>query len=232
MNRDQALSKIKKCLALAKSSNPHEAAAAMRQAQKLMAEHQLTDTDIELADVQQVSCNARTSGVPAWESRLARLVADAFGCDLILLREQVLIGFTAKTKTKIVFVGVGCAADIAGYAYDVLSRQCAKDRAAHLAKQNKRIKASTKTARADAFATGWVGGVREKLERFASPEKNTLLIAQYMAQQWPDSTEREAKNRSKNRFVSNNDIYEGHRAGSNAQLDRGVGAPPAQGLLA
>lgn len=37
MNRDQALSKIKKCLALAASANPHEAAAGTRQAQKLMA---------------------------------------------------------------------------------------------------------------------------------------------------------------------------------------------------
>jgi hypothetical protein len=35
MDRETALTKIKKCLALAKSSNEHEAAAAMRQAQKL-----------------------------------------------------------------------------------------------------------------------------------------------------------------------------------------------------
>ena len=30
MTRDEALKKIKKCLALAASANPHEAAAAMR----------------------------------------------------------------------------------------------------------------------------------------------------------------------------------------------------------
>ena len=33
MNRDDALKKIKKCLALGRSANEHEAAAAMRQAQ-------------------------------------------------------------------------------------------------------------------------------------------------------------------------------------------------------
>ena len=43
--KDTALAKIKKCLALAASPNPHEAAAATRQAQKLMAEYGLTETD-------------------------------------------------------------------------------------------------------------------------------------------------------------------------------------------
>ena len=36
MNRDDALKKIKKCLALSRSANEHEAAAALRQAQALM----------------------------------------------------------------------------------------------------------------------------------------------------------------------------------------------------
>ena len=35
MNRDDALKKIKKCLALSRSANEHEAAAALRQAQAL-----------------------------------------------------------------------------------------------------------------------------------------------------------------------------------------------------
>lgn len=36
--RDKIIAKVKKCLALAKSSNEHEAATALRQAQKLMQE--------------------------------------------------------------------------------------------------------------------------------------------------------------------------------------------------
>ncbi len=62
MTRDKALAKIKKCLALGRSTNPHEAAAAMRQAQKLMAEHGLNDTDVKLIPLHtshpSLSCRA------------------------------------------------------------------------------------------------------------------------------------------------------------------------------
>lgn len=81
MNRDQALSKIKKCLALAQSSNPHEAAAAMRQAQKLMAEHNVTETDVSLADVAEAVAPARLNALTNWEAMLSGLIAQAFGCD-------------------------------------------------------------------------------------------------------------------------------------------------------
>lgn len=46
MDRETLLKKIKKCLALGKSSNEHEAAAALRQAQKLMEMHGLTEEDV------------------------------------------------------------------------------------------------------------------------------------------------------------------------------------------
>lgn len=46
MDKSKALDKIKKCLALSKSSNPHEAAAALRQAQKLMHAHDITEREL------------------------------------------------------------------------------------------------------------------------------------------------------------------------------------------
>lgn len=44
--RDKALDKIRKCLALSKSANEHEAAAALRQAQKMMEMHGLSEDDL------------------------------------------------------------------------------------------------------------------------------------------------------------------------------------------
>lgn len=46
MDRAKVLDKIQKCLALSKSPNEHEAAAALRQAQKLMEKHGITDADL------------------------------------------------------------------------------------------------------------------------------------------------------------------------------------------
>jgi hypothetical protein len=46
MRRDQAINKVRKCLRLAESSNAHEAAAARRQAAKLMQQHHITARDV------------------------------------------------------------------------------------------------------------------------------------------------------------------------------------------
>ncbi|UCU92660.1 DUF2786 domain-containing protein [Hydrogenophaga taeniospiralis] len=46
MTRDEALKKIKKCLALSRSANEHEAAAALRHAQKLMQAFSLAEEDM------------------------------------------------------------------------------------------------------------------------------------------------------------------------------------------
>ena len=45
------LDKIKKLMALAGSNNPHEAANALRKAQLLMQQYQLSEADVELSDI-------------------------------------------------------------------------------------------------------------------------------------------------------------------------------------
>ena len=82
MTRDEALKKIKKCLAMSRSANEAEAATALRQAQKLMEQFKLEETDISLLDVGEAKARASSSAANAWELRLVRLVASAFGCDL------------------------------------------------------------------------------------------------------------------------------------------------------
>lgn len=231
MNRDQALSKIVKCLALASSANPHEAAAGIRQAQKLISEHGLTETDVRLSSVSSQDCATPTQSRPLWEVSLAQTVGDAFGCDTIWGHKQMLIGSRYVRKSKVIFVGMTPAAQIAGYAWDVLSKQCAKARLAHIRKQSVRCKPITLTARGDEFALGWVLSVRSILEAFAAPERNVLLIEQYKALTWPETSPLKVKDRTVGRNVSRNDFHQGALAGKNAELNRGVNAGAAQGLL-
>lgn len=233
MNRDQALSKIKKCLALAKSSNPHEAATAMRQAQKLMAEHNVTETDVSLADVMEAAAPAQLNAFTPWETNLAHMIAGAFGCEHFSKTSRHLTrSLDLVKKREYIFVGIGAAPQVASYAYDVLSRQCARDRLAHIRKQPKNCKPITKTARGDEFALGWVYGVRNLVETFAGTERDQLLIEQYMAERHPDLTNATVKDRAKGRNVSHNDSMQGHAAGKRAQLNRGVGGMAQRGLLA
>ena len=59
---DRIIDKVKKCIALSKSDNPHEAAAALRQAQALMRKHGIDEagiaaSEISAADVEHKSGN-------------------------------------------------------------------------------------------------------------------------------------------------------------------------------
>ena len=92
MTRDEAIAKIKKCLALGRSAQPHEAGAAMRQAQKLMQAHSITDLDIEHSDIKEEGNRAARRVVMAfheWDKQ-----GDAFRYAVrrdggpIVLREQ------------------------------------------------------------------------------------------------------------------------------------------------
>ncbi|MGN0925824.1 DUF7168 domain-containing protein [Ectopseudomonas mendocina] len=57
---------------------------------------------------------------------------------------------------------------LSGYAYQVLERQLQKARREFLAwPKNKRCKRSTKVARGDHFANGWIDAVYHKVDEFA-----------------------------------------------------------------
>jgi hypothetical protein len=228
MNRDQALAKIKKCMALGRSSNPHEAAAAVRQAQKLMEQHGISESDVALADVIEVNCRAAMTG-PRWEVRLANLVAEAFGCNVLWIAREKLIGRSWRRVHSVSFVGVGAAPQVASYAWAVLDRQCAQQRLAHIRQQPKTCKPITRTARGDAFADGWVGGIRGKLTAFAG-EKHQALIEQFMEKNHPNTTSASVTSRAVGRNVRHDSVTLGFLAGKNAQLDRGVCVDPV-GLL-
>lgn len=156
MTRDEALKKIKKCLALAKSQEPHEAASATRQAHV------------------------------KWESALSSAVAEAFGCQRFIEMDMKWLSNRFVKSRKFVFIGVGASAEVAAYAYEVLSRQCAKARLEHVRKQPKNCKPITKTARGDQFALGWAWGVRDMLDKFANSDRNQLLLENYMSVKHPD----------------------------------------------
>ena len=232
MTRDEALDKIKKCLALAASPEAHEAAAALRQAQKLMAQFGLTETDVTLADVGEVRQQAQNVPVVRWEAALAGMVAGAFGCDNNTSTSLVL-GQTLQFRRHryYVFIGVGPAAEVAGYAFDVLARQCARDRRRYIGLQSKNCKAKTKVARGDLYAEGWIAGVRDKLWLLVGNARDEALIAQYMAQRHAGMTGSDIKDRAKGKNVTHNDWYQGLKAGRNAELNHGVQGGAAQPLL-
>jgi len=80
MTRDQALRKVLACLRLAGSSNPHEAAAALRQARKLMDQHGLSAEDAAASEIREAESPTRCRGAKPPQSLvwLASMVADGY----------------------------------------------------------------------------------------------------------------------------------------------------------
>lgn len=232
MNIKDAIKKIKKCLALAGSSNPHEAAAAIRQAEALMREFSVTDQDVSLASVSESEAVGKTVPLVKWECMLSALVARAFGCEIFTKKHYRLrYGAPYKRERLFIFVGVGAASEVAAYAYDVLSSQCAKGRRAHIALQPKSCKPKTKTARGDLFAEGWCAGVHDKLMAFAATEKDIALIEKYMQSRYPDMQASKAQSRVTGKNVRQSDFSRGVEACEAASLERGVGTAAPLVLL-
>lgn len=214
MKHEKVIDKIKKCLALAQSSNANEAAAAMRQAQALMKKYNVNQDQVELADVTTASGRANNAQKPTrYSALLVKLIQNAFGVDAVY---STVTSF-GKTTATVEFIGIGAQPEIAAYAYDVLRRQLNKDRQAYL-KTLKRFKPANKTRKANAFAEGWVFSLHDRVHHFARPEKHSQLIEKYKAQTYGGKLGEVESRKNSYRSEDGNAWNQGSKAGDKANL--------------
>lgn len=230
MDRTKALAKIKKCLALSRSANAHEAGVALRQAQALMRDFAIDETDLQLSDVHEHGRRCPCVATNLWEVELGNMVAEAFGCATFSVIDHKLIGTEFRKRRDRLFVGVGASAEVACYAYDVLARQLVVARLRHISLQ-RRCKPVTKTARGDEYARGWVLGAQRVVDRLAGNAKQQALIEQYLQRAHPGLRKVDARNSAVGRNVRVDDAANGIIDGRNARLDRGLGQASGSALL-
>lgn len=170
MDRAKALDRIAKCLALSKSANEHEAAAALRQAQKLMAIHGISDDDVGLANYVSdfVDHDDYEFGMkkPMIVTCVADVMVHAFG-----------VSFTWECsplgKHRVMYFGLRQNVDLATFAHTVCYR-------ALNAAWRRYLKATpwakgVRNARAG-FAYGWCQTVKSKIEDLAPKGETEELI--------------------------------------------------------
>jgi hypothetical protein len=239
---ERVIRKIKHCLALSTSANEHEAAAAMRQAQKLMAKYRLTEAEVNLSDVGEARSDLSKAKRDLWDGMLASVVGEVFDCEALTYRGYDRI--TLKRIERAMFVGVKPAPEIAKYAYETLHRQCSDARKAYI----ERIKRGevlaapgTPNTRGNHFALYWVGEVQDKLRALVpnedeSPEQaesnaralmvikanNQELITAYINDLTGGKGPADGTNHRKVK-VSPVDAHFGTRAGRQAKVNHGVG---------
>jgi hypothetical protein len=215
MDRQKALEKIKKCLRLAASSNPNEAAAAMRQARAMMEKYRIEDADVLITDVIESSARSGAKTRPvAWEAGLAEVVGKAYCCSFLFLSGRGEYRF------------IGEMAEVASYTMTILLRQIRQARRDYIADHLARCKASTKTKRADVFCNAWVWKVRSSVWAFAGSEEPSAAAATYMAKHYPELSSFRPVDRSgdKKRMSQRDyqDAARGIKAAEGVQLNHGV----------
>jgi len=218
MGSERIIRKIKHCLALSKSSNPDEAATALRQAQKLMHKHNINEFDTLSVDINEHRVNSTTkTNPPTWQYRLAGVVADAMGCAYHCANWKRGSG----GQSAFVFYGFDYQPEIAAYALEVLLRQVTQERKQYVANMDIDFSRYEKRRHGDYFCAGWVKGVDDVVQAFALPEQQEKAIEKYQE----DNYEIKPCKRKTKRAVWGAHISEqqGFDRGQRANLSRGTG---------
>lgn len=224
--KQRAINKIKRCLALSKSSNENEAATALRQAHTMMLKYQISAEDIRLSDICFSKSDVRVAQRPVlYQSKLSDIIAHIFSC------KRYITANDSGTKAVYCFVGDEMYATIASYAFDVLSRQLKKARLNYMKTELKRVRVQkNKIARADAFCYGWCIQVEELIKNIVPPTVDMLLVEQAMDQQVCLTQVKPIARFKKNKSITT-DFINGWIEGQNAQLHNAMNGKSEQALL-
>jgi hypothetical protein len=211
---DKIRGKIKKLLALSKSPNPHEAAAALEMAQRLMAEYKVDRSEINsLVITEEAAPAERRRMPPVYEALLIRKIAAAFGCERFYHIKEGRCAWN--------FIGLNHRAQVAAFIAQVLLRKLKSARQDYTKTLYRVRSRYRKTQRADDFCIAWVSTVTEKLPVFSGAgagEKKE--IERFVKTNHPKLKDFSPPNRT---FGNKNDYLQGRRAGEGVTLQHGVG---------
>jgi hypothetical protein len=177
MDRSTALRRVRTCLRLAASSNPHEAAAALRQAQALMAQFGIGHAEAMNVDEAEAPTRARGAEVPGSILLLATICANGFGARLVHVQMD--------GRTVIRFYGIDGIAQIASYAFTILRRQLDTDRFKHVARVRK---TNVRKVRGENFANAWVFAIKQLFPKADVSESHRALLDETIRLRYPTIT--------------------------------------------
>lgn len=155
MDRAKLIEKIQKCLSLSKSPEPHEAAAALRQAQKLIALHGVTDNELGFASYasEKVDCPVQAGRtLPEYLATLCSLMQRAFGVRVTVHREIRV----SDPSWCVTYYGKADRVALAAYSHPVVWRAMHSSWA-QFQKNNPQLKGVTGAR--SGFFIGWIFGV-------------------------------------------------------------------------
>lgn len=217
-NNKKIIDKIYKCLRLSESANPNEAALALRQASSLMKKYGISDAQVMAAEVNESTIQAgERYNPPFWALALANLVAEAFECRNLILRQY-------GKNPEFRFIGLGFKAEVATYSYTVLHR--------HLSRAIEEFKLSVKDSnenddveenrRIEVFAQAWLFRVGRTVSEFVGENTDKVIIDEYIEEKYGETVEL-AGEPTNTQNADYDDILSGMRAAHEVAIYRSVG---------
>lgn len=222
MSNDKVLDKIKKCLALAASSNSNEAATALRQAQKLMAKNGITETTIADSSIKEDQINLKSAKrMSIEETWLLSICMSVFGVKVLRTRGN----------SHVRIFGEKDAIEVCKYAYDVLNTQLAYA----TEEMRKELKLQGNSGgelrrKLGTYRKGWLSEVNGKVEKLHDP-KMEASIDRVMRAAVGDL---KIRNKTTRYSVNQEDasVYEkGRRDGEKASLNRAMSGSQQQARI-
>ncbi len=164
--RENRINKLKKCLALSASSEPHEAAAALRQARALMQELDLTEDDLQGLEMADAVVKTR-EGYGACQAMylLVGVIMEVFGVQAICERNP-----GSANRLNVRYVGPRDRVLLSEYSHRVLWRAMTESWAKIL-EQRPHLKGVG--GKRQSFFVGWLAGVNSKIEALVPTQAET-----------------------------------------------------------
>lgn len=174
MTRERVIERVRKLLALSSSSNQHEAALAAAHAQRLLAEHNLAMSELDVHEQGAGEAElqvART--VQKWLSSLFATVANGFDCFPIVT--------TTAGCSRLRFIGVGEDPAVACCTLQYLIKELRRLATAYLRTSEAaqgRLSATERQRIRTSYLLGGVQGVRQALaaQKAHTPTTSSALV--------------------------------------------------------
>lgn len=214
MDRTRILEKIQKCFNLSKSSNPGEAANALRQAQKMMELHGVSERELGAVGIgnEKVSLPVQVNKkVPLWLLHLSALIKKAFGVKTVIEHEVRVSDASYAFR----YFGPEDRVMLAGYTTTVIYRELNRQWAQHL-KDHPYLKGD-RGARSG-FFIGWLQTVEQTVIEFGMTD-NELAGTELVKNAHYDTL---VKSKASNLKVLGSTLGAGSSAGADFRLHKPI----------
>ncbi|QOX77747.1 DUF2786 domain-containing protein [Trichlorobacter lovleyi] len=229
MTRERIIERVRKLLALSNSSNEHEAALAAAHAQRLLAEHNLAMSELEMQEEGAGEVELKVAKtVPKWLSSLFATVANAFDCFPIVTTNQ--------EHSRLRFIGVGEDPGVAACTLQYLIKELRRLASGYLSSlelRDARLPAADRQRIRTSYLLGGVHGVRQAMtaQKAQTPTTSKALVPvkDALIRQYREEHVGELRTRrSRSSTVVSEAFHQGRQDGASLQLNPGLKTLPEE----